>query len=88
MTVLTVDDEGKLTVKGKARGKKGVVEELLKRFDELAFDPENSTFVISHADCMEDALFMKEKIMEKTGIEISEKGITLEGLCDSCKNKI
>ena len=31
---------------------------------------------------------LKEKIMEKTGIEISEKGITLEGLCDSCKNKI
>ena len=29
---------------------------------------------------------LKEKIMEKTGIEISKDGIALEGICDSCKN--
>ena len=63
--VLTVDDEGKLTVKGKARGKKGVVEELLKRFDELAFDPENSTVVISHSDCMEDAVNFDMRLRAK-----------------------
>ena len=67
--VLTVDDGGKLTVKGKARGKKGIVEELLKRFDELAFDPENSTVVISHSDCMEDAVNFDMRLRAKWDVK-------------------
>lgn len=31
---------------------------------------------------------LKEIVENKTGIEISKKGISLEGICDSCKNKI
>ena len=31
---------------------------------------------------------LKTKVKEETGIEISEKGITLEGICDSCKNNV
>lgn len=30
---------------------------------------------------------LKDMIKNETGIEISEKGITLEGICDSCNNK-
>lgn len=30
---------------------------------------------------------LKKLIMEQTGVEISDKGIALEGLCDSCKIK-
>lgn len=30
---------------------------------------------------------LSKKVLEQTGIEISNKGIVLEGLCDSCKNK-
>ena len=30
---------------------------------------------------------LKEKILKQTGIEISTNGITLEGICNSCKNK-
>lgn len=29
---------------------------------------------------------IKQIVLEQTGIEISNKGIALEGLCDSCKN--
>ncbi len=67
--ILTVDEEGKLIVWGKARGKKGIVEELLKRFDELAFDPENSTVMISHSDCMEDAVNFDMKLRAKWDVK-------------------
>ena len=30
---------------------------------------------------------IEKTIKEQTGIEISEEGIALEGICDSCKNK-
>lgn len=30
---------------------------------------------------------LKEIISKQTGVEISEKGIALEGICSSCKNK-
>ena len=30
---------------------------------------------------------LKEIALKQTGIEISEEGIALEGICDSCKNK-
>ena len=30
---------------------------------------------------------LKESISKQTGVEISEKGIALEGICSSCKNK-
>jgi Fe2+ or Zn2+ uptake regulation protein len=31
---------------------------------------------------------IKKSIKEQTGIELLDKGIALEGICDSCKNKI
>ena len=31
---------------------------------------------------------IKEQVKKQTGIEISKKGISLEGICDSCKIKI
>ena len=30
---------------------------------------------------------LKKIISEQTGVEISKKGIAIEGICDSCKNK-
>ena len=30
---------------------------------------------------------LKEIISKQTGVEISKKGIAIEGICDSCKNK-
>jgi len=30
---------------------------------------------------------LKSIILKQTGIEISKKGIAIEGICDSCKNK-
>ena len=67
--ILTASNEGKLLAWGKARGKKGVIEELLKRVDELAFDPENSIFFISHSDCLEDAVQLDMKLRTKWDVK-------------------
>ena len=67
--ILTADAEGKLFAWGKARGRKGAVEELLRRFDALAFDPENSVAVISHSDCMEEAVNFDMKLRAKWDVK-------------------
>ena len=67
--ILTVDDDGKLFAWGKARGKKGVTDELLNRINELAFDPENSIIFISHSDCMEDAVQFDMKLRTKWDVK-------------------
>ena len=67
--VLTVDEAGKLFVWGKARGKKGVVDALLDRVDRLAFDPEDSVIVISHSDCMEQAVYFDMKLRARWDVK-------------------
>lgn len=69
--ILTTDNEGKLFAWGKARGKKGVTEELLNRINELAFDPENSIFFISHCDAMADAVQFDMKLRTKWDVKDS-----------------
>lgn len=67
--LLTVDGDGKLFAWGKARGKKGVFDALLERVNALAFDPENSIIVISHADCMEEAVNFDMKLRAKWDVK-------------------
>ena len=67
--LLTVDGDGKLFAWGKARGKKGVFDALLERINALAFDPENSIIVISHADCMEEAVNFDMKLRAKWDVK-------------------
>ena len=67
--ILTTDSEGKLFAWGKARGKKGVIDELLNKINELAFDPENSIFFISHCDAMEDAVQFDMKLRTKWDVK-------------------
>ena len=67
--ILTASKEGKLLAWGKARGKKGVMEELLNKVNELAFDPENSIFFISHSDCLEDAVQLDLKLRAKWNVK-------------------
>ena len=67
--ILTASEEGKLFAWGKARGRKGAVEELLSRFTELAEDPENSVAFISHSDCMEEAVNLDMKLRAKWDVK-------------------
>ena len=45
------------------------MDELLNRINELAFDPENSIFFISHSDCMEDAVQFDMRLRTKWDVK-------------------
>ena len=67
--ILTASEEGKLFAWGKARGRRGAIEELLNRFTELAEDPENSVAFISHSDCMEEAVNFDMKLRARWDVK-------------------
>lgn len=62
--ILHVDDDGFLTNVSKTRGRKNSINALAQKYTELANDPQNGTYFISHADCIEDAKQL-ESIIEK-----------------------
>lgn len=69
--VLHVDDEGHLINVGKARGRKASIESLFNHMKESAINPSEQTVFISHGDCEQDAITLKN-IVEK---ELSPKEI-------------
>lgn len=68
--VLNVDNEGHLQVVSKARGRKKAIDELYRRVKETITDPENAIIGINHADCEQDAVLLKEKLMELNPKEV------------------
>lgn len=66
--VLHVDNAGKLIARVKVRGRKQALKALAEKFDELGGDVQRMTF-ISHGDCEEDALAVKNMIVEKFGCD-------------------
>ena len=71
--VLHVDDEGHLINVGKARGRRAAVSSLFEHMKETAINPSEQTVFISHGDCEEDAVTLKEMV-EK---ELSPKEIQI-----------
>ena len=67
--ILTVNEEGKLFAWGKGRGKKGAMAEIVRRAEELAFEPENNTIVISHADSMQEAVELEMMLRTKWDVK-------------------
>lgn len=62
--VMFVDNEGCLQVLDKARGRKKSLDELISHFKETVVNPKEQVFAIAHADCYEDAMYVKEKMSE------------------------
>lgn len=62
--ILSVDEEGKLVVKSKARGVNKALEYIIERLKEEAKDLSTLTAVIGHADSMEKAKKIKEMAIE------------------------
>lgn len=67
--VLHVDDEGHLINVSKARGRKGAIQELVKKLAELGLSGENDTVFISHGDCIEDARYLEALLKEHCGVK-------------------
>lgn len=66
--LLNVDDEGKLDVVKKVRGRKKAIREML---DELQFikNPEEQTLFINHGDCLKDAEQLKELVLREVNVK-------------------
>lgn len=62
--VLYVSNEGKLVAASKIRGRKAALLNILGRMKEDFTEPDGKEVFIHHADCREDAEFMREKVLE------------------------
>lgn len=69
--ILNVNDEGKLIAIDKVRGRKNSLKNIAEIFRTHNDVNDNDPVFISHADSLDDALFLKEKILEiKPNVEI------------------
>ena len=66
--MLHVDNEGRLINISKIRGRKRSLITLVDNMEKAMEGYENPIVFISHGDCLEDALFVKQQIEERFGI--------------------
>lgn len=62
--VLYVSNDGKLVVASKVRGRKAALLDILERMKKDFTEPDGKEVFINHADCREDAEFMRQKVLE------------------------
>ncbi|WP_461810616.1 DegV family protein [Faecalimonas sp.] len=67
--IIHMDNEGKLVVIGKERGRKKSLLTLLDRMEKQVKGYENDVVMITHGDCIEDAKYLEEQIKNRFGIE-------------------
>ncbi len=67
--ILKLDNEGKIVVADKVRGRKKSIRSLFDKFDEFASDKELQTVFIHHADCLEEAEFLKTMIISSNKVK-------------------
>ena len=67
--ILHVDMEGHLITSKKVTGRKLSMKTLLQKYQELATDPMGGEYIIGHADCLEDAMKLREAMVAATGHE-------------------
>ena len=65
--VLTVDNTGRIVSVGKVKGRKKSILELVEKFKSLGENVADYPIAIMHADCEDDAMFLKSKIEEIVG---------------------
>lgn len=68
--VLHMDEEGKLTIIGKARGRKKSLIALVDRMEECtkARSYQSPCIMVTHGDCEEDAIFVRDLIRDRLGV--------------------
>lgn len=67
--IIHMDNEGKLVVIGKERGRKKSLLTLLDKMEKQMQGYQNDVVMITHGDCIEDAKYVEEQIRERFGIE-------------------
>ena len=76
--VLHVNAEGKLIARSKVRGRHQALKALAQKLGELEGAKDQQIF-ISHGDCEEDALFVKQKLVELYGCDPEKIVLSLVG---------
>lgn len=66
--MIHMDNEGKLQVIGKERGRKKSLQKIVERATEQYKGWENDLIMITHGDCIEDAEYVAELVRKKMGI--------------------
>ena len=66
--VLHVDNEGHLIPMEKVRGRKKSIDALVKHMEDTMNRPYDNKVLISHGDCEDEAQILKDKVIEKTGV--------------------
>ena len=82
--VLYVPDDGTLVASTKVRGRKGALNNILESIKNDPIEGEEPEFLINHADCLADAEFMRDKILEmypKAKVTISGLGVVIGAHC-------
>ncbi len=62
--LLKGNEEGKIVSFEKVRGRKAVVSQMARRYEQLAVEPENQIVGISHCNCLEDAQRLAELLKQ------------------------
>ena len=83
--VLYVSDDGKLVAAAKLRGRKAALLDILERMKNDFTKPDGKEVFILHADCLEDAEFMRDKVLETfptvAKVTITNLGIVIGAHC-------
>ncbi len=83
--VLYVSDEGKLVVASKVRGRKAALLDILDRMKQDFTEPDGKEVYINHADCLKDAEFMRQKVLETfptvSKVTITSLGVVIGAHC-------
>ena len=67
--ILIVDNDGKLVLAKKVRGRKYAIGELLEELKNRVVNPEEQTIFISHGDCIKDAEHLKSLVMSEVKVK-------------------
>lgn len=63
--ILHVDDEGHLIAMSKVRGRKQSLDTLVNKIEETGINPSEQIMFISHGDCYDDAVYVRNEIQKK-----------------------
>lgn len=67
--IIHMDNEGKLQVIGKERGRKKSLNKIVDMAAEQSKGWDNDIIMITHGDCIEDAEYVAKRVREKMGID-------------------
>lgn len=67
--IMHMDNEGRLILVEKARGRKRSLDTLIDRMQKTAIEPQNQTVFITHGDCIEDAEYVATQIKQRLRVK-------------------